>query len=428
MKHTFVAAVVLLLATPIALAEPDAEPAATSDEALATFKRALELRSSGDIYSSIELLNSLLIAEPSLYRARLELAVAYYRAAEFSRARQMAEEVLNSPDVDEDVKQTVAIFLDQINSLQEADSARRHSFSGNVKAGIGYDDNVNVGPVSDVIDIGGLEFTLVDESKPRSDQFATYSASISHSYRMPGTVNVGERPAFSLWQSSLSAYRREYDDEHKYTVDVISASTGMALLSRSSWRAKLNLQADNIRLEDDALAVYYSLNPTWTYTGAHNNEYTLRGQVLYRDYRMAADAGREGVRSTLAFDYSHRLKDVWVVQTGASLARQNARDEFEKQDIYELYVSVLRDLWEGGSGFVSVSYRDTDYDGLEPLFGVGREEKQTRYLAGVVHDFSIGDVKGFQAGLRYVYTDNKANIGIYQYDRSEVTADVAKRF
>lgn len=396
----------------------------SADEIQKKFNIALELRDRGDLYSAIETLNSILIAEPKLHRARLELAVTYYRAAQFVKAVDLANEVMADPETPATVKETVQIFLDQVEALKVAESERRHSFTGGFGIGGGHDDNVNVGPSSEVFDINGAEFSLAPGSSPQTDAFITISGNINHSYRMPGSVNLGQRPVMAFWQSNASVYRREYQDEHKFTVDVISASTGLALISRTNWRAKVNLQMDHIRLEDDSLAVYTSLNPSWTYSNGEGSELTLRGQWLYRDYKQSDDIDREGHRVAGGVDYAHRFENSMVVQAGITATEQDARTEDQQYTSYDGYISLFAPTWESGSAYVRAAYKHTDYEGRVALFDKGREEREQRYTLGLTHNFA----DGWTAGAHYTYTDNHSNIDIYEYDRNEVSVDMNKRF
>jgi Protein of unknown function (DUF2860) len=396
----------------------------SAEEIQQKFQNALNLRAGGDLYSAIEALNSVLIAQPKLHRARLELAVTYYRAAQFTKAVDLANEVMADPETPANVKETVQLFLDQVEAIKVAENDRRHSFSGGFGIGGGHDDNVNAGPSSEIFDINGAELSLAPGSSPQTDAFMTFSGNINHSYRMPGSVDLGARPVMAFWQSNASIYRREYQDEHKFTVDVISASTGLALISRTNWRAKVNLQMDHIRLEDDSLAVYTSLNPSWTYNDGSGNEYTVRGQWLYRDYKQSDDTDREGHRVAGGFDYAHRFDNSVVLQAGLTATEQDAREQDQEYSAYDGYVSVFVPTWENGNAYARASYKHTDYEGRVVLFDKGREEREQRYTFGLTHNFA----DGWTAGANYTYTDNHSNIEIYEYDRNEISFDLNKRF
>ncbi len=391
------------------------------------YQAALDARANGDLYGSIDQLNSLLTQNPNLHRARLEMAVAYYRASMYEEATAQARQVLSNPNTPEEVRETIELFLEQLESIRIASQDNRHSWTTSVSMGGGYDDNVNAGPASESVDVNGLSYVLDPEDGEQSDAFASISGRVNHSYRMPGTANIGSRPVQMLWQSSGSIYRKEYQDEHAFAVDVVSVSTGLALISRTNWRAKIDVKADYVRLGDDALALYTSLNPSYTWVSG-KNEYTLQGQWMYREYMKEEDADREGERFLLGFDYTRNINRDLALKFGLSAYEQEGRVEHEQFDVQSTYVSGVWTAWNGGAVYARISYRETDYEGLEPVFNDGREEDETRYVVGASHNFRSGAMQGWGLGLRASYSDNESNIGIFEYERNLVSLDLTKRF
>ncbi len=58
------------------------------------------------------------------------------------------------------------------------------------------------------------------------------------------------------------------------------------------------------------------------------------------------------------------------------------------------------------------------------LFDKGREEREQRYVVGLTHNFA----DSWTAGANFTYTDNHSNLEVYEYDRSELSVDLSKRF
>lgn len=414
----------LSLASSPVLAETDTSPQEEWEEA---YQKALDLRAGGDLFGAIDSLNNILSNRPTSHRARLELAVSYYRAARYEDALEHARKVLADPTTPPKVRDTIELFLDQVAAIKAADDQARHRYSASISIGAGHDDNVNVGPNQDTFDINGSEFRLIAGGGEQTDAFTSINLRGDHTYRMAGSVGIGERPVQMLWQSNASIYRKEYQDEHPYTTDVVSFSTGPAWVSRTNWRAAINLQADYLRLGDDALALYTSLNPSYTLiSGA--NEYNFRGQWLYREFMTNDNEDREGNRFGLGFDFLHRISSTLTFQSGIGGHSQEAREDHQEYDAYEGYLSLYWLGWSGGAAYAQVNYEETDYDGKEILFGTGREEREQRYVLGLTHNFKDGTMGGWGLGARLAYTDTHANIDIYEYDRTEFTVDVTRRF
>lgn len=391
------------------------------------FKKAMGLRTDGDLYGAITALNNVLISAPRMNRARLELAVAYYRAARYEQAVAQARQVLDDPTTPAEVRETVALFLEQINSVKQADDERRHTFSGSYGVGAGHDTNINAGPGQDLFPVSGFELRIDDGEERQSDAYINAALSVEHSYRMPGSLGIGSRPVQMLWQSEMGFYRKEYQDEHPYTVDVINFSTGPAFISRTDWRAKVNFGVDWVRLGDNSLAVYTSLSPSYTKVrGAH--EFTVNLLWLYREFMPVIHENREGHRYGTSLDYGYRFTPTVSGQVGVGGYRQNARVDVEEFDVVEVYFGGYWSAWEGGAVFSRMSYEESDYKGREPLYDKGRFEREHRAMVGASHAIRSGWFAGWVLDSRLTYTDTHANIDLYRFLRKEFSIDINRSF
>lgn len=423
LKTTVVAASLLAAAqAPLYAAEN------TDLEALnQAFSEALAMRDSGDLFGAIEALQALIASAPEFQRARLELAVAYYRAALFEDARRNAEAVLNDPTTPPQVKETVQLFLTRVTQLEEAAAATRHTFSRRFSFGIGHDSNVNAGPSADVIDINGATFALTPGSTERGAAFANAALQLDHVYRIPGSIAVGKGTASVQWRSGASLYRRVYRDESEFNLDVVSLNTGPAFLSSGAWRAQLRTQFDYLRLGGDKLGHYIGINPSISFVQGRT-EYTLDGSLTRREYSRSQDVNKTGNRYGLGLGVTHRLDKEWVLQGGVSLARQDAKVDYETYLSRSVNAGAVWYGWADGSVFGRVSYRVSDHDGQEPLFGVSREDKVKQVTLGATQSLRSGPLDKWRLTGRVSYTDAGSNVGIYDYRRTELYAELGRAF
>ncbi len=425
-KHFSVSVLLAAAFVPVSWSAEEAEPV-TMEMLESKFKEAMDLRTDGDLYGSIDALNHVLTRSPRLSRARLELAVAYYRAARYEQALAQAQMVMNDPNAPAQVKETVSLFLEQISSVEEADNQRRHSFSGSYGVGVGHDSNINAGPGKDIFPVSGFELVLNPGDESQSDAYANAAVSLEHSYRMPGSIDIGVRPVQMYWQSEIGYYRKEYIDEHPYTVDVVNLSTGPAFISRTNWRAKINAAVDWVRLGDNSLAFYTSLNPS--YTAVHGkHEFTTNLLWMYREFIPKEYENREGHRYGTAFDYGYRITPAVSMQVGVGGYIQKARIKVEEYDVMDFYMGSYWSAWNGGSVFGRVSYEESNYKGREPIFDTGRVEREHRVMLGVNHAIRSGWFEGWVLDSRITYTDTHANIDIYRFIRKEFSFDINKAF
>ena len=76
---------------------------------------------------------------------------------------------------------------------------------------------------------------------------------------------MGQRNAQFLWQSNANAYRRDYRAMDGFDLDVVSVSTGPALIAAKHLRMNVDLQADYMRLGNARLAMFKSIVPSVTW-------------------------------------------------------------------------------------------------------------------------------------------------------------------
>ncbi|MCW8930989.1 MAG: hypothetical protein OQL19_12210 [Gammaproteobacteria bacterium] len=392
------------------------------------FIAALKMRDNGDLFAAIEALKKILVTSPRLNRARLELAVSYYRAALFDEAKTHAEKVLNAPDTPAEVKETVTLFLEELNAIKEAEIQNRHTFSSYVSMGLGHDNNVNAGPTSDLFSINGSEFSLIPGSTSQHSMYGQFNIHTDHTYRLPGSTSIGNELVTAFWKSSAEFYRRDYEESalnSLFSVDVLSASTGPALISRKDWRADILFNIDYIRLGDEPLATYTSLNPSFTKVSG-SNDITIHSKIGYRRFMPNSSTNREGMRYGLGLDWGHQFNKKWLGLTGINFYEQDGRVSYEEYDVTEVYGSLYWQGWQGGAIYGRSAYKKTSYNGKEPLFDTNRNEYETNVVLGASHEFQNSD--GWSINARINYTDNSARIPIYNYDRADAIVEIIKRF
>jgi hypothetical protein len=113
----------------------------------ARFKEGMEALEDDRLKTAIRAFSTILDIEPELNRAKLELALAYYRSMRYEEAEKLAQKVLDDPKTPPEVRVTILAFLAQVKRDSEA-FGQKHSVKPFVAAGIMHDSNVNVGPTS----------------------------------------------------------------------------------------------------------------------------------------------------------------------------------------------------------------------------------------------------------------------------------------
>jgi len=400
----------------------------SADEVQDQFDAAMQAVEQEQFRTARNQLQSVLAVNPSLSRARLELARVYYLTMDYDQARVEAQRVLDDPNTPPGVRTTVLAFLAQIDADQQRQGAR-HQWIPSIYMGTLYDSNVNVGPSSDIIDIGGTPFDVLPESREQGAFGAVISPGVVHTFNPGVQFDAGEKRGAFLWQSELSAYGRAYLDESDYSFGVLTASTGPVWVVPGSWIAGINLEGNQIFLGQESLAFFTSLNPNISWQAGNSTEITLDAIVTNRHYWDEDEEQRDGWFEGATALVTHYVADGKVgLQGGVGIAHFDADVEYLSYTGPDLLAGLLYQSWVGGLVYAQVNYRGYDFDGTEPGFGYSRDDDEWRYTLGFQHDFQDGPLLGWALLGSYIYTDNDSNVPLYTYQRNEVSLGLWRSF
>lgn len=404
-------------------------PAPEDDEIQALFDQGLEAMRRDHVRTAREAFEEVLRRNPHLQRARLELANAYYRSLDYAKARELAEQVLDAPETPPEVRVSVLAFLAQIKQ-EELQFAKRHRWTPSIYAGYMYDSNVNVGPVSDILQFQGNILNLLPGSSKTSDSAFVINPGIAHSFNPGKTFQVGEQTAFLLWDSQANLYHRQYFSETDFNLTVLSASTGPRLIATRHWQAGLRLQADYIWLGADDLALFTSLVPSVSWQTPLGIELTVDGIVGYRDYIKNVDQGRDGTYTAAGGSIGrYFLNRRLSLQAGGRYANLDARQDRFSYYGPELFVGAEAAAWRNGTVYGRISYRNLNFRGPEPFpFGIPRDDEEWRYMLGFEHLFTGGPLNRWSLIGNWIRTDNSSNVPLYVYDRDQINLGLSRSF
>lgn len=390
------------------------------------YRQALYQRETGAPYTAIESLESLLSANPTLNRARMELAVAYYRTLNFARAKAESQHVLDDPQTPENVKLSVLSFLKQLELEEKAAFEKPHSFEPNVTVGLLYDSNVNAGPDSAVLP-GGLQLT--PSSLKTSDWGVVGQAGLTHTWLSPSPVRLGQSTARFGWVSQGSLYYKAYNTENDYDLGVATVATGPTLIVGNAWRGNLNLQVDHLTFGGDTLGVYTSISPSASVRVGMNGELTGDVQWVKRDFKRSIDTGRDSKYRSFGLAYGHLLnRGQLALQAGGRWFDESADADRFSNDGYEYFVGARLRAWDGGDLFARAAWRRARYDGVEPIFNAARRETERRVELGASHTFQAGVLEKWQLSGTVTNVHNEANLSLYGYDRDTVQLTLGRGF
>ncbi len=391
------------------------------------FAAALQAIDEDRLKTARTLLDGILTSNPSMHRARLELARAQYLSMDYDSARREAQRVLDDPNTPASVRTTVLAFLAQIDE-DEKEFGVRQKWTPSLYVGMMYDTNVNVGPNQDVIEIGGTRFSV---EKNHHDFAAVINPGVTHTYNPGYRFDWGEHSGLILWQSSLNGYYRRYLDETDFNLGVLTARTGPVWVVPRHWRASIGLQGDQIWLGDGRLAFFTSLNPAITWQFGDATEFGLEGVLTRRAYNRDRDSVREGwykwIGATLG---QYFLGQKLAVKGGAGYFWFDTDDDAERFacDGPDLFLGVVAQAWTNGSVFARIGYRNFQFEGGEPGFPNPRDEDEYRYIVGFQHNIKSGLLSKWALSGNWTHTKNDSNVPIYDYDRDQFSLGLSRSF
>lgn len=401
-----------------------------ADELQNRFDEAIQALEANRLRTARDRLSALLTDNPNLHRARLELARTNYLLFDYDEAEKQAQQVLEDPDTPPSVRTTVLAFLAQIRE-DKKQFADRHDWTPSIYLGLMHDTNVNIGPSSDIVDIGGVLFLVTPASREQDDTAWVVDGGLAHTYNPGRRIESGERGGFFVWQSQANGYYRGYFDEDDFDLGVLTLRTGPVWFVPTEWRASIGLQGDQIWLGGDSLAFFTTLHPAFTWFIGADTDVTIEGRLTNREYQRSRDSGRDGWYQSGRITVGHYLSGRRVgLQAGIGYINFNADDDRFSHDGPEAFAGIVAQAWTNGSVYARAQYRQYEFDGREPApFLVSRDDDEFRYTVGFQHDFKAGMLRDWSLLGDWTYTDNQDDdVPIFDYDRSQISLGISRTF
>lgn len=430
---SFALTLALAISSPIANAQQQGTGHAASHSATASstmtkaqiqqlFATAMKERASGQVFSAIQTFEYLLSQRPSLNRARLELAVSYNHASRYKAAIQQLNTVLNDPRTPDKVRLVVLAYLGQIKS-NRLEPAAKNQFSYYAKMGVLYNTNINFAPLQ-----GSQTYNIPAGQNISSPGLETFF-SFSHRYSRKKPVDVADSAARFQWQNQLSWTGNNYTRNNNYSLNIVSLSTGPALIVAGHWRGSINLQLDQTYFGTSTLGTFTSLNPQVTFDLGKHQSLLLEASYTDNNFTRTTDNGRDGDTVLAGIAYTTLLNGVNNgLETGFRLIRQAANDNQFGFNSYQLYFGGFIATAPSANIYLNVHLQHYNFDAADTLSGITRDELEGRYTMGYNYDFSAGNLKGWTMNTHVSFTKNNSNVGAFSYNRTIVGINLARYF
>lgn len=370
---------------------------------------------SGHLTRAIFAFERILAVRPDDAPARAELARAYLAAGETDSARRELQQVRSKP-LPEGVGPAIDRVLGIIDQVAPRAGVR---LSGYLEVGGGFDSNVNSATNQGEFAVpafGGLLFANGAESQRRSDWFALASGGVLAQFSLD-----------SAWKIVAAIDARSTIDRrvHDMNTDLVDATLALNHTAAA--------QSQTVALQNST---------AWVGSGVYRTANGASGQwqmqldavsqasafVQWSRQEYAGQAERNTDRSVLGLGYARKIDSIATLVYGSAyLADERARQEgFE---YYGHHAAGLRIGVERNQGAAAVVFAEWQherriYGGAEPLFEVGRDDRQDDLSAGV----RLAVAPGWQLVPHIRFSRAASNVVIYDYSRTVYQVTLRREF
>lgn len=387
------------------------------------FNHALTSIELQDYEAAISTLERMLIFNPALNRAKVELGAAYFKLGAYENARYYFEDALASGDAPPEVIGRVNRFLDEIDKRTQ-----KTGFFGVATVGVTYSSNANLGPNDSEILAFNRVAELADEFIASQDIGIRTAVYGSHFYDL-------DQPDGDLWQTDATFYSVHYLDETAGDIDTVQLRTGPRLsLDNENFGPKIRpfIEFDALRSNNET--TYATIGVGAEYTDTLNERINIFASAhsAWREYfqgRNGFDGSTHNVTVGARYAVNKNLAVIGSVYAETDLTRDASNTNYEAGARlnaslnYDSGYDFTDRLWSV-SGYAQVAYREYEAPIDEVLDT--RTRRDYDFRAGVSHVFHFREGWFAQADADFLLRDS--NLPNFEIDNIGVTLSIGRSF
>jgi tetratricopeptide (TPR) repeat protein len=357
-----------------------------------------------------------LLVKPDNARARAELGRALFAVGDKAGARKVFQET-KEQGIPVEAGHTIDQFL---RAIDKADEAARSSYKGYAELGLGNDSNANSGPGSANVAVpafGGLVLTLNPGGVKTSASFVNAGAGMSGRYVLDtrwslignlstsGRSNSSAASAFNTWQNDANlggAYRL---DKNEYSL--------------VGQYGTYSVGGNRLRNQTGAVAEWVHRFDGYRQAAS----YLQAGRLSY-----PGQTSRDVDRTVLGSNYAHLFQRTGMLAYGGGyLGRERERTAGAPHLGHKLWgvrAGVQQPLRENIALFGSLGYENRSFGGIDPLFLVTRQDRQTSLNLGV----NWSPAKSWRITPQVALVRTASNIVINDYAKRVVSINARYEF
>ncbi len=386
------------------------------------FEHALTSIALKDYEAAISTLERLLIFNPSLARAKVELGAAYFRLGAYENARYYFDDVLTNDNPPDDVRLRITAFMDEIGRRTQKTGA-----AGVATFGLTYSSNANLGPNDANVLLFGAPAVLDPDFVASDDIGARATLNGRHFIDL-------DQPNGDVWLTDVSIFALHYLDENRGDIDSVTMRTGPRLsLSDETFGPKVRPFIEGDIVVSGGQTLYTTIGIGAEYSDTINDEWNVfaSAQSSWREYIDRNDfdgsTHRVNLGATYSPDTSMGITGLVYVETDFAAADQNSNYEFGTRLSgtyrYDSGFAFSDRLWSL-SGFVGGSYRR--FQDPDPVTSATFSREDFDLRTGVSHIFSLTGGWFVQADADFLLRDS--NVSNFDIDNIGVALSVGRSF
>lgn len=366
---------------------------------------------SGDRERAVFALERVLAVQPDNLQARAEIARAYLAGGEREAAKREFEAV-RARQVPAEVRATIDRFLSAIAS---AEHTRVDSY---LEIAFGYDTNVNSATPSSTIAVpalGNSAFALAPSLTETDDRFLSLAAGTNFTRKLDLAWSV---------VGGFSGNFRQNLAQSAFDTDTYDGSIGVRY-RRGLEAITVGTQGQQFAVDTNRYRTTGGLVGQWQHSFDERTQATVYGQ--YASLHYPTQLVRNAHRGIVGMAYAQAFSGEYSPAVFASLygGEESQVDDAFPHLGHKPVGARLGGQWRLGGGlsaFGSLSYERRKYGGVEPLFLVAREDKQTDVNLGLSYLWRSATTLLLQAS----HTRNSSNVVLNDFSRNIVS--VSARF
>jgi len=354
------------------------------------------------------------ILDPKNIRNQLEIARTYFKLKMYKNAELLFKEILNNPNLPENVQKNIELYMAKIKSVQ------KKSFSTvNIAIDYIYDSNVNYGSIADSYNSSLGTLNTTDKISDNAKQIYTDFTNI---------YDIGEKNSYAI-KNKFSFFQKDYKEQNSYDIQYVSYTPSI-INSDDKRYMELELNFDKLKLDKLDYLNTLAITPKFNYS--HNSTYkSLVSLKFMRKYfsqsaqtNLNADhyQASYGVQSILSKN-SYAL--VSFIGTKEEPSRAGTSPSiYSKYEDYKLNINYGKQFTKKYSMQLSTAINDRKYKEYSTIL------LSTRRDTGINTNLSISTIldNNFVLNTKLSYTKNLSNQAIYEYVKHTISFGISKRF